>query len=140
MAPSLGYTSIPKNVGSMRNSGFELSLNYRAVNTKDIKLEVFANATFGKNRIVSLDPSILNADGAWEAASTRLVIPGESFYQLWLVEYAGLDERGTAQYWAKRNVLDNAGEPIVRARSLCCAWSLRSWGCWCSRAKEPRAD
>lgn len=113
VAPSLGYTSIPKNVGSMRNSGFELSLNYRAVNTKDIKLEVFANATFGKNRIVSLDPSILNADGAWEAASTRLVIPGESFYQLWLVEYAGLDERGTAQYWAKRNVLDNAGEPIV---------------------------
>ena len=49
VAPSLGYTSIPKNVGSMRNSGFELSLNYRAVNTKDIKLEVFANATFGKN-------------------------------------------------------------------------------------------
>ncbi len=112
VAPSLGYTSIPKNVGSMRNSGFELSLNYRAVNTKDVTLEVFANATFPKNRVVKLDPSILNDDGAWEAASTRLVVPGESYYQLWLVEYAGLDENGSAQYWARRNVLDDLGKPI----------------------------
>lgn len=115
VAPSLGYTSIPKNVGSMRNSGFELALNYRAVNTKDLTFEVFANATFPKNRIVKLDPSILNADGAWEAASARLVVPGESYYQLWLVEYAGLDEKGSAMYWARRNVLDNNGDPVKDA-------------------------
>ena len=113
VAPSLGYTSIPKNVGSMRNSGFELSLNYRAVNTNDITLEVFANATFPKNRVVKLDPSILNDNGSWEAAATRLVTPGESYYQLWLTEFAGLDENGSAQYVARRNVLDDLGKPVV---------------------------
>ena len=113
VAPSLGYSSIPSNVGSMRNSGFELSLNYRAVNTKDITLEVFANATFPKNRVVKLSKSILNENGAWEAASNRLVEEGESFYRLWVVHYAGLDENGTAQYVARRNVLDDMGEPVV---------------------------
>ena len=111
-APSLGYSSIPKNVGSMRNSGFELSLNYRAVNTKDITLEVFANATFPKNRVIKLDPSILNADGSWEANSSRLVTPGKSFYTRWLVHYAGLDENGSAQYLAKRPVLDDMGQAV----------------------------
>ena len=113
VAPSLGYSSIPKNVGSMRNSGFELSLNYRAVHTKDITLEVFANATMPKNRIVSLDPSILNEDGSWEANSSRLVTPGKSFYTRWLVHYAGVDENGSAQYVARRNALDDLGNPIV---------------------------
>jgi len=112
-APSLGYSSIPKNIGSMRNSGFELSLNYRAVNTKDITLEVFANATFPKNRVIKLDPSLLNEDGSWEANSSRLVTPGKSFYTRWLVHYAGLDENGTAQYVARRDVLDDFGNPVV---------------------------
>lgn len=113
VAPSLGYSSIPSNVGSMRNSGFELSLNYRAVNTKDITLEVFANATFPKNRVVKLSKSILNENGAWEQASNKLVEEGESYYRLWVVHYAGLDENGTAQYVARRNVLDDMGEPVV---------------------------
>ncbi|MDE6487602.1 MAG: TonB-dependent receptor [Muribaculaceae bacterium] len=111
-APSLGYSSIPSNVGSMRNSGFELSLNYRAVNTKDITLEIFANATMPKNRVVSLDPSILNDEGSWERSSSQLVTPGKSLYTRWLVHYAGVDENGTAMYLAKRNVLDDMGNPI----------------------------
>lgn len=113
VAPSLGYTSIPSNVGSMRNSGFELALNYRAVNTKDIILEIFANTTMPKNRIVKLDPSILNEDGSWEANSSRLVTPGKSFYTRWLVNYAGVDENGVAMYTARRNVLDDLGNPII---------------------------
>lgn len=111
-APSLGYSSIPSNVGSMRNSGFELSLNYRAVKTKDITLEIFANATMPKNRVISLSPSILNENGSWEANSSRLVTPGKSFYTRWLVHYAGVDENGAAMYLAKRNVLDDMGNPI----------------------------
>ena len=113
VAPSLGYTSIPKNVGSMRNSGFEISLNYRAVDTKDITLEVFANATFQKNKVISLDSSILNAEGSWERSSMQLVTPGKSLYTFWLVEYAGVDENGVAQYWARRNMLDDKGNPVV---------------------------
>ncbi|MDE6271299.1 MAG: TonB-dependent receptor, partial [Muribaculaceae bacterium] len=112
-APSLGYSSIPSNVGSMRNSGFELSLNYQAVDTKDFGLEFFVNATFPKNRIIKLSPDILNANGAWEAASNRLVEEGESYYRLWVVHYAGVDELGSALYVAKRNQLDDKGEPIV---------------------------
>lgn len=113
VAPSLGYSSIPANVGSMRNSGFELTLNYRVFQTKDMNLELFANATLPKNRVIKLSPDILNEDGAWEAASNRLVEEGKSFYRLWVVHYAGVDELGSAMYVAKRNQLGDDGEPIV---------------------------
>ncbi|MCM1489281.1 MAG: TonB-dependent receptor [Muribaculum sp.] len=101
-APSLGYSSYPANVGSMRNSGVELELTVNIINTKDIQWSVNANITSMANKIIKL-PSDLVEDGQWINGS-RIFKEGESMYNYYLVKYAGVDsETGEALYWAKQN-------------------------------------
>lgn len=101
VSPSLGYTSMPMNVGSMRNYGFEIDLNYRLVDTKNIIWDIYANMTLPRNKVIKLDPSLLDDDGIWWRSTYQFAKEGESLYQWALVKYAGVDEQGVAQYWAK---------------------------------------
>ena len=97
-AGSLGYTAIPMNVGSMTNSGFEFDFNYQILNTKKFNWSVNLNATFVKNTINKLHPDLNGKliDG------DRIYQEGESMYRMYLVDYAGVDEKtGVALYWAK---------------------------------------
>ncbi len=99
-APSLGYSSYPANVGSMRNSGVELELTANIINTKDIQWSVNANITSMANKIIKL-PKELIADGYW-LNGARIYKEGESMYNYYLVKYAGVNhETGEALYWAK---------------------------------------
>lgn len=113
VAPSLGYSSMPMNVGSMRNAGVEVDLNYTPINTKDITWDIFANITFGWNKVLKLDSRILNTNSQWQIDSkkgwltgSRFFLEGESMYQSWMVKYAGMNEDGQAQYWALRDKVD----------------------------------
>lgn len=99
-APSLGYQSFPVNVGSMRNNGIELELNYNIFNSKDFSWSVNANITTMANKIVSL-PKELVKGGAWINAS-RIYREGESMYQFYLPHYAGVNpQTGEAMYSVK---------------------------------------
>ena len=98
MAPSNGYTSFPMNIGSMRNSGVEIELNYTPIETNDVKWTINANATFLKNEIVELHPDLKGE----MISGSQVYREGESIYQFYMVEWAGVDpETGLAQYWAK---------------------------------------
>ncbi|MDE6651897.1 MAG: TonB-dependent receptor, partial [Paramuribaculum sp.] len=95
-SPSLGYTSIPMNIGSMRNSGFEIELTYRPIATKNLVWAINANATFVNNKVLKLAPEL---GGKWINGS-RIYREGESMYQLYMVKYAGVDKAtGEALYW-----------------------------------------
>jgi TonB-linked SusC/RagA family outer membrane protein len=95
-AGSLGYTSIPMNIGSMTNSGIELDINWNAVNTRDVNMDVYLNATSIKNRINELHPDL---EGKMIDGS-RIYEEGKSMYRMYLVEYAGVNaETGLAEYW-----------------------------------------
>lgn len=99
-APSLGYSSYPANVGSMRNYGFEIELNYNIFNTPDFSWSVNANLTSGNNKIIHLPKELLK-DKQW-VNGARIYKEGHSMYNLLLVEYAGVsEETGEALYWAK---------------------------------------
>ncbi|MDR1601140.1 MAG: TonB-dependent receptor [Tannerella sp.] len=52
---SSGYTSITKNIGSMENRGFELSLNTVNILTNDFEWETTFNISFNKNKVLSLN-------------------------------------------------------------------------------------
>lgn len=98
VAPSLGYSSIPMNIGSMRNNGFEFDVTYTPINTRDITLSINANITTGWNKVTSLPSDILNTNKDWRDDSqkgwltgSRIFFEGESTYALWLVEYAGVN-------------------------------------------------
>ena len=96
--PSLGYSSFPMNVGSMRNNGLELELTATTVRTKNVQWDLNFNLTYQKNTIVRLAPEL---NGEW-VNGTYYWKEGESMYNLYLVKYAGVDpENGLPLYWAK---------------------------------------
>lgn len=106
VAPSNGYASIPMNVGSMRNNGIEIDLNYRAINTRDITWDINANITFAWNKVLKLAPEL---NGEWISGS-RIFREGESMYQYYLAKYAGVDPAtGLALYWDRKELKDDKG-------------------------------
>lgn len=98
-APSLGYSSYPANVGSMRNYGVEIELNGTLVRTKNVEWDVNFNITTMGNKIVKLADYL---NGQW-INGARIYAEGESMYQLYIPKWAGVNEEtGEAMYWAKR--------------------------------------
>lgn len=97
VAPSNGYSSIPMNVGSMKNYGIELELNGGIIRTKDITWDAYVNATWIRNKILKLSPDL---NGELKSGMT-IFQEGKSRYQYYLVEYAGVNaENGNPMYMA----------------------------------------
>ena len=104
---SVGYSSVPMNVGSMTNTGIEIDLNGNVLNFgRSFRWDLNANATFIKNKINELHPDL---NGEFVDGS-RIYTEGESMYRLYLVRYAGVDkETGDALYYAE----DEEGNEIT---------------------------
>lgn len=101
VAPSLGYSSMPINVGSMKNVGVEIDLNGEVIRTRDFNWSISLNLTHFKNKILELESSLNGEmiDGSY------IYREGESRYQFYLREYAGVDpETGVALYY--KDILD----------------------------------
>lgn len=95
---SSGYSSIPMNIGSMRNSGVELDLNIRPIATEKVTWDLNLNLTYIDNKIIKLAPEL---NGRWQSGS-QIFEEGKSRYQLYLVKYAGVDpENGSSLWWGR---------------------------------------
>ena len=112
VAPSNGYSEIPVNIGSMTNSGLEIELNSTAIDTRNFRWDIFANATFQKNVINELAPEL---EGEY-ISGTTIYREGESRYQYYLPKYAGVDPHtGLALYYAKTEPAADATEEEIAA-------------------------
>lgn len=83
-----GYSYQYRNMGETQNRGFELTINYNAVNKKNWGLSFGANISFNKNKVVSLGDlqSIDNINTGW--ASTEIdqdfiIQTGQPIGQIW---------------------------------------------------------
>ena len=115
VSPTAGYSAIPMNIGSMRNTGLETELVYQIVKNQNISWDVNLNATFIKNKIIELHPDL----GGKMINGTTLYEEGYSMYRMNLVKYAGVDpETGEALYFAGK---DEEGNPVKTAN-----WSTAS--------------
>ncbi|HVG16682.1 MAG TPA: SusC/RagA family TonB-linked outer membrane protein [Chitinophagaceae bacterium] len=68
IAPSTGFTTRTTNVGEMKNYGYELLLNFTAINNKFFKWDVSGNFTRIRNKVISIAPGV-----------TSFQIPGNAF-------------------------------------------------------------
>ena len=107
MAPSSGFSGIDRNVGDVKNYGLEFSLNYAAIANKDFKWTIDLNGTSYKNRITKLPQESMDAGYfKWRE--------GESRYNFWGVEYAGVNpETGNDQYWKNVYETNDKGEKVL---------------------------
>ena len=109
VSPSLGYSSIPMNIGSMRNNGMELELNVRPISTYNVTWDINFNITTVANKVLKLHPDLKGQ----LISGNRIYREGESMYQLYLVDYAGVDPAtGLALYWDADPLTDESGAVI----------------------------
>lgn len=103
-----GLGSKYKNIGKMRNTGVEFGVNGTAFYTDDVMVNVFANVTWNKNKVIKL------ADGSIESSYT-IIEEGRPYRQFYMPEYVGVNpENGKAIYY-KNAEGDETTEKISEA-------------------------
>ena len=85
---SSGVSTITKNLGKVRNSGLEISADVDIIKNENFKWNFGVNATFLKNKIVSL-PAENRANGI--ISNPFKYMEGHSVYDYFLYQYAGVD-------------------------------------------------
>jgi TonB-linked SusC/RagA family outer membrane protein len=88
---STGYGSQVRNVGSVRNTGFEFSLIGSVVRQKNFSWTINANLTTLKNNIISLGGSApIYAGGGGNITNASIITPGVSLGNFYGYQVAGV--------------------------------------------------
>ncbi len=104
LAISTGNSSITTNVGSIKNSGVELTINANNVIDKEnLKLDLGFNITTNNNEITELTQEEF-------IGGTKKWMVGKSLYHWFIREWAGVDPDDGYGMWYK-DVLDADGNP-----------------------------
>ena len=89
----------PVNIGSVKNSGVEVTLGGSIINTRNVQWDWNINASHYKNVIVELDESVAK-DGI--KGGNYIYKVGGSLYDAYMRKYAGVNpETGQAQWYMK---------------------------------------
>jgi len=97
LSAATGQYSIAGNNGKLSNKGIEASLKYNVFRDKEIKLQIFANAAYNRNEVVS----IADQD---QAGNATVNLPGYLIGEYNLIPYVGVNQaNGNLLY------LDQAG-------------------------------
>lgn len=110
--PAYGYTSIVTNMGSVRNKGIELLVNFTPVKTKDWQWDLSFNWAKNWNKVEKL-PEELGGEYTLTRFSTSnnadvvymKAVEGEEIGQLWVYKALRTDDG--------RIVVDSKGMPIL---------------------------
>jgi TonB-linked SusC/RagA family outer membrane protein len=93
--PPYPFGSIAANVGSLKNEGIELVLNYQVVNTKDLRITLGGNVSLLRNEVLELSGSLngvpLNTDFVGMGYNAYL-IEGQPIGIFNILEHEGRDE------------------------------------------------
>jgi len=101
--PSItGFSSTTTNIGSMLNSGIELTLNVNIIKKKDLKWDVGLNWSTLHNEILSM-----SEDGETIVSAPYIRTAGYSYYQYYTREFLGADPKNGAPMYYKNTPLDS---------------------------------
>ena len=117
--PSSGWSSALANFGSIKNSGFELSLNSHNIKTSQFNWRTNLTLTYNKNKITSFYVEEANSP---QQRIYNIYVEGYSAGSLFAYRWAGLDEMGDPQ------VYDENGNAVKLSRDLTNVDALRYMG------------
>ena len=80
---------VTKNLGTISNRGFEISTDVDVYKDKDWRVNVGANLTYIKNKVVKLPEQ--NKDGIIDG--TKYIVEGRSRYDFYVYTYEGVDSK-----------------------------------------------
>ena len=103
-AGSRGYYG---NIGDIRNSGVELSLQGSIIRTRNIDWSVNFNISHNKDKILKLPEAKTTELGGF-TENSRWYREGGSLYNPFRAEYAGVNEQGEATYWVDEDLYGTA--------------------------------
>ncbi|WBU90061.1 SusC/RagA family TonB-linked outer membrane protein [Cellulophaga omnivescoria] len=100
---STGNSGITTNVGSIKNSGYEMSLTGRLIQNNKVTWTLGVNAAINKNEITELtQDEFITGTKKWKE--------GKSLYDFFIQDWAGVDPEDGYGMWYK-DVLDVDGNP-----------------------------
>lgn len=115
VSPSSGLAEIIKNAGSVRNQGYEITVNANPVNLKGFRWDILLNWSRNENKVLSLAPGVENLFlNGFEDVSIR-AFAGQPYGVIYATEWMR-DDNGKV-------IIDddpssaNYGFPIVDAQS-----------------------
>jgi TonB-linked SusC/RagA family outer membrane protein len=99
LAPSTGANSVNDNTGGAENYGFEIELNTINIKKKDFEWRTSFNITQLKNKITEVAPGTTQ-------------VKGQSWYDWFIQEYAGVDKADGLPMWYMDDPA-SAGKKII---------------------------
>ncbi|TVZ08930.1 TonB-linked SusC/RagA family outer membrane protein [Cellulophaga sp. RHA_52] len=100
---STGNSGITTNVGSIKNSGYEMALTGRLIQNNKVTWSLGVNAAINKNEITELtQDEFITGTKKWKE--------GKSLYDFFIQDWAGVDPEDGYGMWYK-DVLDAEGNP-----------------------------
>jgi len=98
VAPSLGYTSILSNDGSIKNAGIDWMITSKVVKTRNVELSLRLNGNFNRSKVLALPYEMRFGDRRQQIMSGSLAV-GHALDEWYFRSYAGVDpETGESQW------------------------------------------
>ena len=101
LAPSLGFTAIDDNIGSLRNNGYEGQFTFVPVTNQNVHWTVGLNFGHYNNRITKLPQKEIISGNVGQLGSTKKLTVGSSVYDFYIREWAGVDPANGKPLWYK---------------------------------------
>jgi hypothetical protein len=89
--PTIGWSSVMLNYGSMRNRGTDISLTSTNLTTNDFKWNTTLNFNYNKNVLTKLENEGKSVYSYLDRGQNRVGVPMNSIYS---IRYKGLDDKG----------------------------------------------
>jgi TonB-linked SusC/RagA family outer membrane protein len=108
--PTRGFSSLTKNIGAVRNQGYEISVDADVIRKKHLVWNTFFNFSYNNNKVLTYNVTYQYASSITNGAVKKAGDPLDALYSY---RYAGLDNNGVSQFYTNKGEKSGGGNVSV---------------------------
>lgn len=108
--PTKGFSSLTKNIGEVRNTGYEISIDADVLRKKNLVWNTFFNFSYNNNKVLTYNVTYQYASSITSGAIKKAGDPLDALYSY---RYAGLDNNGVSQFYNAKGTKIGGGNADV---------------------------